>query len=102
MRRAAAVGYNGIVLGSNGGQYIDLWHAPTPSGYMHNFAILHLAARRLGLALIPYAINPNEVGYADASILEAFPCHDTEFDVKAGIASVCSIRTRTRSRSISW
>ncbi|HLX60623.1 MAG TPA: hypothetical protein VKX17_05015 [Planctomycetota bacterium] len=85
-RRAAAAGYNGIVLGARAGEYVDLFkHAPKES-YTSAFAELRKQMDLLHLALIPYAINPNEVGYAAPELSEAIPCRDTPFLVHDGIA----------------
>ncbi|HET6384216.1 MAG TPA: hypothetical protein VFJ58_12555 [Armatimonadota bacterium] len=62
MRRGAAAGYNGIVLGSSGGQSIDIWDRPPSPDYSRAFATIRKAAASLHLALIPYAIDANEVG----------------------------------------
>jgi hypothetical protein len=88
VRRAAAVGYNGIILGPRGGEYIELYKGPASKSYAAAFADLRKETDRLHLALIPYAINPNEVGYAAPELSEAIPCRDTPFVVHQGIAEV--------------
>ena len=86
MRRAAAVGYNGIVLGDNGGQYLHL--AAQPPAYFDNFAQIRQQAAALGLALIPYSFNPTQVTYVDPTLAEAVPVRGTEFAVGGGVATV--------------
>jgi hypothetical protein len=81
MKRAAAVGYNGIVLGANAGEYIDLLRRGPSASYAAGFAAVRQAAEALHLALIPYAMNANEVGYAAPELAEAIPCRDTPFQV---------------------
>lgn len=86
MRRAAAVGYNGIVLGDNGGQYLHL--ATQPPNFFTNFALVRSRAKALGLALIPYSFNPTQVTYVDPTLAEAIPARGTEFVVHQSIATV--------------
>jgi hypothetical protein len=89
-RRAAVAGYNGLVLGARAGEYIDLVkHTPMQS-YTSAFADLRKQTDGLHLALIPYAINPNEVGYAVPELIEAIPCRHTPFLVHDRIAEVVS------------
>ena len=86
MRRAAAVGYNGIVLGDNGGQYLHLATEPPP--FFANFASVRKQAKALGLALVPYSFNPTQVTYVDPTLAEAVPARGTEFVVHGGEATV--------------
>ena len=88
MGRAAAVGYNGIVLGDNGGQYIHL--ATEPPAFFENFARVRKQAKALGLTLIPYSFNPTQVTYADPTLAEAVPVRGTEFVVHQGEAVAAS------------
>jgi hypothetical protein len=87
-RRAAAAGYNGIVLGSRGGEYIDLLTQTPAKSYADAFAELRKLTDTLHMALIPYAINANEVGYAAPELSEAIPCRETPFLVHNGIAEI--------------
>jgi hypothetical protein len=89
-RRAAAVGYNGIVLGPQAGEYIDLLNHMPEESYTAAFAEVRKQTDMLHLSLIPYAINPNEVGYAAPELIEAIPCRDTPFLVHDGIAEIVS------------
>lgn len=84
MMRAAAIGYNGIVLGDFGGQYIHL--ATQPPAFFNNFAHIRTRAKALGLALIPYSFNPTQVTYADPTLAEAVPVRGTEFIVQGQTA----------------
>lgn len=89
MRRSAAVGYNGIVLGDNGGQYIHL--AIQPPEFFQNFAHIRTEAKALGLTLVPYSFNPTQVTYADPTLAEAVPVRGTEFVVHQGAAAVAPL-----------
>ena len=82
MKRAAPAGYNGIVLGARAGEYIGLLRRGPPASYAAAFATVRKAAESLHLALIPYAINANEVGYAAPELAEAIPCRGTPFRVR--------------------
>jgi hypothetical protein len=84
MRRAAAVGYNGILLGDNGGQYDHLDTQSTE--FYNNFGSIRTEAAVLGMALIPYSFNPTQVTYIDPSLAEAVPVRETEFVVSHGAA----------------
>lgn len=90
MRRAAAAGYNGILLGSRAAEYLGLWRDSPSESYARAFAVVRKEADALHLALIPYAINPNEVGYAAPELSEAIPCRDTPFLVRGGTAEVAA------------
>jgi hypothetical protein len=90
MRRASAAGYNGIVLGPNGGQYVGLWNRKPSDSYRDAFRQATASARALRLALIPYALSPNEAGYAAPDLSEAIPCRGTEFVAHDGEATVAS------------
>ena len=90
MDRAAKVGYNGFVLGTTSGQYIDLWNRPPSPRYAAGFETVRQRAEALKLVLIPYAISPNEVGYAAPELTEAIPCRDTEFRVRGDHAEAVS------------
>lgn len=86
MRRAAAVGYNGIVLGDNGGQYLHL--KAEPPAFFDNFREVRKEAKALHLALIPYSFNPTQVTYIDPSLAEAVPVRGTPFVVQGDAATV--------------
>jgi hypothetical protein len=88
MKRGAAAGYNGIVLGPTTGQYIDIWNRAPSNGFTAGFAAIRKTASDLKMALIPYAINPNEVGYAAPDLVEAIPCRNTPFLVRGAVATV--------------
>jgi hypothetical protein len=82
MRRASSVGYNGIVLGTTNGQYIDFSSRPPTDSHRKAFDAVRREAERLHLDLIPYAISANDIGYAAPHLSEAIPCRGTVFVVK--------------------
>jgi hypothetical protein len=88
MKRAAAVGYNGVVLGTNGGQYYNLESAS--SQYLANFAQVRTEAKQLGLALIPYAIGQGTPSWEDKTLQEAFPVKGSRFVVSGTSATLSS------------
>ena len=87
-KRASAAGYNGIMLGSRAGEYIDLWNHPPREGYAETLAEIRQEMDALHLALIPYALSPNEVGYAAPELSEAIPCKETPFRIHGKIAEM--------------
>ncbi len=89
MKRAAAVHYNGIVLGDDGGQYIHL--LTQPPEFFQNFARIRAQAKALGLTLVPYSFNPSQVTYADPTLAEAVPVQGTEFVVRQGEATLAPL-----------
>jgi hypothetical protein len=86
MQRAAKAGYNGVALGSGGGEYYSLEKAS--AGYLANFAKVRAEAKKLGLTLIPYAIGQTTPAWQDATLQEAFPVKDTRFVVSGQTATV--------------
>ncbi len=87
-RRAAAAGYNGLLLGSKAGEYIDLWNREPSAEYADAFARLGKELAALHMIFIPYALNASEVAYAAPELAEAIPCRDTPFVVQNGVATM--------------
>ncbi|MBN1675694.1 MAG: FecR domain-containing protein [Kiritimatiellae bacterium] len=86
VERAAAVGYNGLIIGDFGGRYVRLENM-TP-GVFSSFIRIREAAAQLGLALIPCSIDPTQVSYENPSLVETVPVRDTPFSVESGLARV--------------
>jgi len=86
MARAAEAGYNGVVLGSAGGQFSRL---PKQSKrYFANFKFLQAKASQLGLVLIPRAMNAATPTHSNKNLVGAFPIRESRFVVKKGKAVV--------------
>lgn len=82
MKRAARVGYNGIVLG--GGEYLRLENQPAT--YFSNFKKLKDTAQELGLVLIPYSMKQSDPTTKIADLAEALPVNGTKFIVDDRVA----------------
>jgi len=84
MERAAAAGYNGLVLGDRFGRYLNLQR---PSRQLlDQIDAIRRKADALGLALIPCSLEPDQVSYTDRSLTAALPVRDTPFRAQANVA----------------
>ncbi len=86
MTRAAAAGYNGVLLGDRGAQYQKLdWEPPS---YFEHFVSVRATAATLGLQLIPYSFSQGQGVWRNPEIAEAVPCRATPLRAVGGVARI--------------
>ncbi|MBI2486486.1 MAG: carbohydrate binding domain-containing protein [Deltaproteobacteria bacterium] len=86
MNRAAAVGYNGFVIGDRS-YWMNMEKQPR-SYLIKNFALIRNKASELGLAIIPVVFDQKGPTRKDRNLAEAFPVKGTKFVVKGTSAHV--------------
>jgi len=90
MKRAKALGYNGIALNGGGGAAYSVMQDPRPgsmpSKYRAVFAAAAKAAEETQIELIPIGGGMEVPGIRDASLLEAMPATNTPFLVEGANA----------------
>ncbi|MBN1674006.1 MAG: FecR domain-containing protein [Kiritimatiellae bacterium] len=86
MQRAAAVGYNGVVLDGTRGDYVNL--QKRARSYFANFHRLKRKADELGLALMPQYMSAVQAAYGNPTLVEAIPVRETPFVLARGVATV--------------
>jgi len=84
MRRAAALGCNGVVLTE-----ATLWSRGEPTRVeIERAARLRKTADGLGIEIVPTVMGPNAILTQDTNLVEAVPVRDALFTVNSGLAVV--------------
>ncbi|MBN1672323.1 MAG: sigma-70 family RNA polymerase sigma factor [Kiritimatiellae bacterium] len=86
MTRAAAVGYNGLILNDSGGDYLALDRMD--AGYFESVRTVQRRASELGLVLIPSYLGSTDATIENRDLAEALPVRDTPFKVANREATV--------------